>query len=291
MNQTPPATRPVRRQYEDFMHHVLTHGVAKSDRTGTGTLSRVRPPDALRPVADGFPLVTTKKLHVKSIDRLRAAVVPEVATATSAGCRQNAAVTIWDEWADAKTASWVRSTASSGADWTTARRRPRRPDLRTAAADQDQPRHSRRIIVSAWNVADLPKMKLGTLPLRSSRPPWRRAPRRDSRAGCTCQLYQRSVRRLSWRAVQHRQLCAAHCTMLAQQCGLRARRVHLDGRRLSTSTATTWSRHARQLEREPHPYPVLKIARRPESLFEYVYEDFEVLEYQHHPAIKAPVAV
>ena len=279
---TPPAARPVRRQYEDFMRHVRTHGVAKSDRTGTGTLS-VFGHQMRFDLAEGFPLVTTKKVHLKSIIL---ELLWFLRGDSNVGWLQERGCTIWDEWA--------RDDGELGPVYGVQWRSWPAPDgghvdqiaevVHQLQANPD----SRRIIVSAWNVAELPKMALapchaffqfyvapGAVP---------GAPGRLS-----CQLYQRSAdiflgvpfNIASYALLTH---------MLAQQCGLEPGEFIWTG-----GDCHIYRNHLEQVDtqlaREPLPYPVLNIRRRPASVFDYAYEDFEVLDYQHHPAIKAPVAV
>jgi thymidylate synthase len=282
MNLNPPSTRPVRRQYEDFMRHVRLNGVAKADRTGTGTLS-VFGHQMRFDLAEGFPLVTTKKVHLKSIIL---ELLWFLRGDSNVGWLQERGCTIWDEWA--------REDGELGPVYGVQWRSWPRPDgghvdqiaevVQQLQANPD----SRRIIVSAWNVAELPKMALapchaffqfyvapGAVPGTPGR--------------LSCQLYQRSAdiflgvpfNIASYALLTH---------MLAQQCGLEPGEFIWTG-----GDCHIYRNHLEQVDtqlaREPHPYPVLNIRRRPASVFDYAYEDFEVLEYQHHPAIKAPVAV
>ena len=280
MNALPP--RPVRSQYEDFMRHVRDHGVAKGDRTGTGTTS-VFGHQMRFDLNEGFPLVTTKKVHLKSI-------ILELLwfLRGDANVRwlQERGVTIWNEWA--------RADGDLGPVYGVQWRAWPTPD----GGHIDQIAHvveqlrvnpdSRRIIVSAWNVAELSKMAL--LPCHAffqfyvapaSAP--------GARARLSCQLYQRSAdiflgvpfNIASYALLTH---------MLAQQCDLDVGDFVWTG-----GDCHIYANHREQvdlqLSRTPYPYPVLHLKRRPPSIFDYAYEDFEVLEYQHHPAIKAPVAV
>jgi thymidylate synthase len=282
MNLNPPSTRPVRRQYEDFMRHVRLNGVAKADRTGTGTLS-VFGHQMRFDLAEGFPLVTTKKVHLKSIIL---ELLWFLRGDSNVGWLQERGCTIWDEWA--------REDGELGPVYGVQWRSWPRPDgghvdqiaevVQQLQANPD----SRRIIVSAWNVAELPKMALapchaffqfyvapGAVPGTPGR--------------LSCQLYQRSAdiflgvpfNIASYALLTH---------MLAQQCGLEPGEFIWTG-----GDCHIYRNHLEQVDtqlaREPHPYPVLNIRRRPASVFDYAYEDFEVLEYQHHPAIKAPVAI
>jgi thymidylate synthase len=280
-------TRPVRTQYEDFMRHVFTHGVPKADRTGTGTRS-VFGHQMRFDLNEGFPLVTTKKVHFKSI---ALELLWFLRGDGNARWLQERGVTIWDEWADPATGDLGPVYGVQWRSWPAPS--PENPSghvdqiaevVRQLKTNPD----SRRIVVSAWNVAELPKMALlpchaffqfyvapGTAP---------GAPGRLS-----CQLYQRSAdvflgvpfNIASYALLTH---------LLAQQCDLGVGDFVWTG-----GDCHIYDNHVEQvrtqLEREPYPYPTLRIARRPPSVFDYAYEDFEIADYRHHPAIKAPVAV
>jgi thymidylate synthase len=275
-------TRPVRSQYEDFMRLVRDRGRFKADRTGTGTTS-VFGHQMRFDLSEGFPLVTTKKVHLKSIILellwfLRGD--SNVAWLQERGC------TIWDEWA--------RPDGELGPVYGVQWRSWPTPGgghvdqiaevVRQLRTDPD----SRRIIVSAWNVADLGKMAL--MPCHALfqfyvAPP--EAP--GGRGKLSCQLYQRSAdiflgvpfNIASYALLTH---------MLAQQCDLDVGDFIWTG-----GDCHLYANHGEQvdtqLQRTPFPYPTLHIRRRPPSILDYAYDDFEVLDYQHHPAIKAPVAV
>ncbi|MFO1271655.1 MAG: thymidylate synthase [Rubrivivax sp.] len=269
-------TRPIRSQYEDFMRHVHQHGVAKSDRTGTGTKS-VFGHQMRFDLAEGFPLVTTKKVHLKSIIL---ELLWFLRGDGNARWLQERGVTIWDEWAHPETGDLGPVYGVQWRSWPT-------PDgghvdqiaevVKQLKANPD----SRRIIVSAWNVADLPKMAL--MPCHAFFQFY------VAEGKLSCQLYQRSAdiflgvpfNIASYALLTH---------MLAQQCDLQPGDFIWTG-----GDCHIYRNHeaqvTEQLSRAPYPYPVLNIRRRPPSIFDYDYEDFEVLEYQHHPAIKAPVAV
>ena len=274
--------RPIRSQYEDFMRHVQGHGVPKGDRTGTGTRS-VFGHQMRFDLNEGFPLVTTKKVFWK-------AVVLELLWFlrgdSNAKWLQERGVTIWDEWAGpdgdlgpvygVQWRNWP--TADGGHIDQIAQ------VVQQLKANPD----SRRIIVSAWNVADLPKMALmpchaffqfyvapGDTPA--------------ARGRLSCQLYQRSAdiflgvpfNIASYALLTH---------MLAQQCDLDVGDFVWTG-----GDCHIYSNHqeqvAMQLSREPRPYPTLALKRRPASIFDYEFEDFELQGYDPHPLIKAPVAV
>ncbi len=279
---TMTATRPVRSQYEDFMRLVRDHGVTKGDRTGTGTRS-VFGHQMRFDLNEGFPLVTTKKVHLKSIILellwfLRGE--RNVRWLQERGC------TIWDEWAaddgdlgpvyGVQWRSWP--TTDGGTIDQIAE------VVRTLRSNPD----SRRIIVSAWNVADLPKMAL--MPCHAFFQFYvAPAPEPGGRGRLSCQLYQRSAdiflgvpfNIASYALLTH---------MLAQQCDLDVGDFIWTG-----GDCHIYDNHVEQVEtqlaRTPYPYPTLQIRRQPASILDYAYDDFEVLDYQHHPAIKAPVAV
>jgi thymidylate synthase len=274
--------RPVRSQYEDFMRHVRDHGVAKRDRTGTGTTS-VFGQQLRFDLREGFPLVTTKKVHLRSIIL---ELLWFLRGDGNARWLQERGVTIWDEWAAAD-GSLGPVYGVQWRSWPT-------PDgghidqiarvVQQLKTDPD----SRRIIVSAWNVAALPDMAL--LPCHALFQFYvTPAVGPGERGRLSCQLYQRSAdiflgvpfNIASYALLTH---------MLAQQCDLDVGDFIWTG-----GDCHLYSNHAEQVElqlsRTPFPYPTLQITRRPASIFDYANEDFAVLDYQHHPAIKAPVAV
>jgi thymidylate synthase len=262
-------------QYEDFMRHVYEHGQAKTDRTGTGTRS-VFGYQMRFDLAQGFPLVTTKKLHTKSIF---IELLWFLSGNSNVRWLQERGVSIWDEWADAQ----GELGPVYGVQW----RSWPAPD--GGSIDQisqviEQIRRnpdSRRLIVSAWNVGDIPRMAL---------PPCHAFFQFYVAAGrLSCQLYQRSAdiflgvpfNIASYALLTH---------MVAQQCDLQPGDFVWTG-----GDCHLYSNHFEQaqlqLSRSPYPYPRLHIRRKPASIFDYEYEDFEVLDYQAHPHIKAPVAV
>ena len=274
--------RPVRSQYEDFMRHVDTHGVFKSDRTGTGTKS-VFGHQMRFDLNEGFPLVTTKKVHLRSI-------IQELLWFLTGSSNNNwlkeRGVTIWDEWA--------REDGDLGPVYGVQWRSWPTPDgghidqisevIKTLKTNPD----SRRIIVSAWNVAELSKMAL--MPCHAFFQFYVAPPQTPGERGrLSCQLYQRSAdiflgvpfNIASYALLTH---------MVAQQCELDVGDFIWTG-----GDCHIYSNHAEQvalqLSRTPYPYPTLRIKRKPTSIFDYQYEDFEVLDYRHHDPIKAPVAV
>jgi thymidylate synthase len=263
------------RQYEDFMRHVYEHGVAKTDRTGTGTRSAFGYQMRFD-LAQGFPLITTKKLHTKSIF---IELLWFLRGDSNVRWLQERGVTIWDEWADADGnlgpvygVQWRSWPTPDG----------RHIDQISQLLEQiRQNPDSRRLIVSAWNVADIPRMAL---------PPCHAFMQFYVAQGkLSCQLYQRSAdiflgvpfNIASYALLTH---------LVAQQCDLEVGDFVWTG-----GDCHLYSNHFEQVElqlsREPYPYPKLRIKRRPASIFEYEYEDFEIVDYQCHPHIKAPVAV
>jgi thymidylate synthase len=257
------------------MRHVREHGTHKTDRTGTGTLS-VFGHQMRFDLSEGFPLVTTKKIHLKS-------VVHELlwflrGDTNTAYLRANG-VTIWDEWADAN----GDLGPVYGKQW----RSWPIPD--GGAIDQmsevlkqlrTQP-DSRRIIVSAWNVGELSKMAL--MPCHAFFQFY------VAEGRLSCQLYQRSAdiflgvpfNIASYALLTH--MIAAQCDLGVGDFVWTGGDCHLYLNHLEQADL--------QLSREPFPLPQLVLQRRPPTLFDYVFEDFEFRNYQHHPAIRAPVAV
>jgi thymidylate synthase len=269
---TPPA---IPTPYEDFMRHVYEHGVAKSDRTGTGTRS-VFGHQMRFDLRAGFPLITTKKVHFKSI---AIELLWFLRGDSNVRWLQQQGVTIWDEWA--------RADGDLGPVYGVQWRSWPTPDgghidqiarvVQQLKTDPD----SRRIIVSAWNVAELPKMALA--PCHAFFQFYVAGGR------LSCQLYQRSAdiflgvpfNIASYALLTH---------MLAQQCELQVGDFVWTG-----GDCHIYDNHVEQvktqLAREARPYPTLVLRRRPPSIFDYVYEDFEIQGYDPHPGIKAPVAV
>jgi thymidylate synthase len=265
--------------YLELMRHVLHHGTPKSDRTGTGTRS-VFGWQMRFNLADGFPLVTTKKLHTKSIIH---ELLWFLRGETNIASLKAAGVSIWDEWADAE----GNLGPVYGKQWR-AWPAPTAEDPK-AAIDQmqqllDQIRNnpdSRRLIVSAWNVSDIPQMALA--PCHAFFQFYVAGGR------LSCQLYQRSAdiflgvpfNIASYALLMH---------MVAQQTGLEVGDFVWTG-----GDCHLYENHLEQareqLSRQPFALPTLLINRKPESLYDYAYEDFTILNYQCHPAIKAPVAV
>jgi thymidylate synthase len=263
------------RQYLDFLRHIRTHGARKDDRTGTGTLS-VFGYQMRFDLNDGFPLVTTKKLHLRSIIY---ELLWFLRGETNIKYLKDHDVSIWDEWADAQ-GDLGPVYGKQWRGWPTADGRHIDQLSQVVQTLKSNP-NSRRILVSAWNVGELEKMAL--LPCHALFQFYVA----DGRL--SCQLYQRSADALlgvpfniaSYALLTH---------VLAQQCDLQLGEFVWTG-----GDCHLYLNHLEQadlqLTRAPYALPRLKLRRRPPSLFEYEYQDFEISDYQFHAAIKAPIAV
>lgn len=263
------------KQYHDLLSHILDHGVHKEDRTGTGTIS-VFGYQMRFDLSEGFPCITTKKLHLRSIIH---ELLWFIKGETNIAYLKDNGVSIWDEWADANGelgpvygSQWRSWPAPDG----------RQIDQITQVIDQikNNP-DSRRMIVSAWNVGLIDQMAL---------PPCHAFFQFYVANGkLSCQLYQRSAD--TFLGVPFNIASYALLTMmLAQVCGLQPGEfVHTLG------DAHLYSNHIEQaklqLTREFRPLPTMKINPEIKNLFDFTYEDFELLNYDPHPHIKAPVAV
>ncbi len=268
--------------YLDFMRHVYEHGVVKTDRTGTGTRS-VFGYQMRFDLADGFPMLTTKKLHTKSIFH---ELLWFLSGSTNTQYLKENGVSIWDEWADEdgelgpvygyQWRSWP-TPAGEHVD-----------QIAQLIRDIKGNPDSRRLIVSAWNVADIPRMALPpchalfqfyVAPLAVG----------ETRRRLSCQLYQRSAdiflgvpfNIASYALLTH---------LVAEQTGLDVGDFVWTG-----GDCHLYLNHLEQVEtqlaRNPHALPKLVIKRQPGSIFDYLYEDFEIVDYVALPHIKAPVAV
>ena len=263
------------RQYLEFMRHVKEHGAVKTDRTGTGTLS-VFGYQMRFDLQEGFPLLTTKKVHLKSIIH---ELLWFLQGSTNIAYLKEHGVTIWDEWADAN----GNLGPVYGYQWRSWPA-PNGEHIDQIAQVMDQIRHnpdSRRMIVSAWNVADVPNMKL---------PPCHALFQFYVAGGkLSCQLYQRSAD--IFLGVPFNIASYALLTMMvAQVTGLKPGDfVHTLG------DAHLYSNHLEQarlqLTREPRPLPSMELSPGVKSLFDYKFEDFRLAGYDPHPGIKAPIAV
>jgi len=263
------------RAYLDLMRQILEHGSRKSDRTGTGTLSLFGP--QLRfDLAQGFPLLTTKKVHTKSIVH---ELLWFLKGETNVRYLRENGVTIWDEWANAA-GELGPVYGYQWRSWPT-------PDgrhidqLGQVIAELRGNPNSRRLVVSAWNVADLPKMAL--------QPCHTLFQFYVADGKLSCQMYQRSAD--FFLGVPFNIASYALLTlMVAQVCGLMPGEfVHTMG---DTHLYLNHLEQAReQLAREPRPLPVLRINPEVRDLFAFRFEDFSLENYHPHPAIRAPVAV
>lgn len=268
---------PIQTQYEDFLAHVLEHGTPKHDRTGTGTYS-VFGHQMRYDLTKGFPLITTKKVFTKAII---VELLWFLRGDSNVKWLQERGCTIWDEWA--------REDGDLGPVYGVQWRSWPTPDgghidqIAEVVKQLKTNPDSRRIIVSAWNVADLGKMAL--MPCHALFQFY------VADGKLSCQLYQRSgdlflgipFNVASYALLTH---------MLAQQCDLEVGDFVWTG-----GDCHIYSNHVEQVrlqlsrKDEAYPFPTLRIKRRPASIFDYEIDDFEFLNYQHHPAIKAPVAV
>jgi thymidylate synthase len=263
------------RQYLDLLQHILDHGEPKRDRTGTGTLS-VFGHQMRFDLGAGFPLVTTKKLHLKSIVH---ELLWFLNGDTNIGYLRDHGVRIWDEWADEQGdlgpiygAQWRSWPAPDG---------ERIDQIARAVRQIREDPDSRRIVVSTWNVAELPKMAL--LPCHVLFQFY------VSQGRLSCQLYQRSAD--TFLGVPFNIASYALLTMMvAQVTDLAAGEfVHTFG---DAHLYTNHLEQARlQLSREPRPLPTLQLNPDVRSIFGFTFEDFAVEGYDPHPHIKAKVAV
>jgi thymidylate synthase len=263
------------RAYLDLMQHVLDHGTHKSDRTGTGTTS-VFGYQMRFDLTQGFPLVTTKKCHLKSIIH---ELLWFLQGSTNTKYLKDNGVSIWDEWAD-ENGELGPVYGKQWRSWETVDGRTIDQIWDTVEQIKHNP-DSRRIIVSAWNVGELNRMALA--PCHAFFQFY------VADGKLSCQLYQRSAD--IFLGVPFNIASYALLTMMmAQVCGLKAGDfVHTFG------DAHLYSNHMEQtreqLSREPRPLPTMKINPAMKDIFGFKFEDFTLEGYDPHPAIKAPVAV
>lgn len=264
------------RPYLDLLRHVLEHGTYKADRTGTGTWS-IFGAQTRYPLSDGFPLVTTKKVHLKSIVY---ELLWFIRGETNVRWLQQHGVTIWDEWANKETGDLGRVYGAQWTDWRSFDGRSINQLKDVVSQIRSNP-DSRRLIVSAWNPGELHQMAL---------PPCHAFFQfYVSEGRLSCQLYQRSAD--LFLGVPFNIASYALLTlMVAQVTGLRPGEfIHTLG------DAHIYSNHVdqvrTQLAREPRPLPRMQLNPERRELEEFVYEDFQLLGYDPHPPIKAPVAV
>lgn len=274
-SKTGERTQSEMKQYLDLMKHALGHGAHKGDRTGIGTVS-IFGYQMRFDLSQGFPLATTKKLHLKSIIY---ELLWFLRGETNVKYLTDHGVTIWNEWADGNGdlgpvygAQWRSWRAADG----------RAIDQVTDLIEQIKTNpNSRRLIISAWNVGELDRMRL--------QPCHALFQFYVADGKLSCQLYQRSAdiflgvpfNIASYALLTH---------MIAQQCDLEVGEFIWTG-----GDCHIYLNHLEQaklqISRDPFPSPQLIIKRKPESIFDYRFEDFEIANYQSHPGISAPVAV
>lgn len=263
------------RQYHQLLQHILDNGVQKSDRTGTGTISTFGYQMRFD-LQEGFPLVTTKKIHLKSIIH---ELLWFLKGATNTAYLKEHGVSIWDEWADENGElgpvygkQWRSWEGAGGVEI---------DQIKDLIHQIKTNPDSRRLIVSAWNVADLPKMAL--MPCHTLFQFY------VAEGKLSCQLYQRSAD--VFLGVPFNIASYALLTMMiAQVCGLQyGDFIHTFG------DVHIYNNHLEQvklqLSREPYPLPKMKLNPEVKDIFGFRFEDFTLENYQSHPAIKAPVAV
>lgn len=276
------------KQYLDLLKHIMDNGVDKGDRTGTGTRS-VFGYQMRFDLQEGFPLVTTKKLHIRSILH---ELLWFLKGDTNIGYLKENGVRIWDEWADEN----GELGPVYGKQWTAWDK----PDGGTINQIEEvidtikNNPNSRRMIVSAWNPADLPdesvspqeNVKQGRMALATCHAFFQFY---VANGKLSCQLYQRSADTFlgvpfniaSYALLVH---------MIAQQTGLEVGEFVWTGGDVHLYN-NTMDQAKLQIQREPHPLPKLSIKRRPSSIFDYEFDDFEIVDYVSHPHIKAQVSV
>jgi len=263
------------KNYLDLLADVLEHGTEKTDRTGTGTIS-VFGRQLRFDLSAGFPLLTTKRLHIKSIVH---ELIWFLSGETNIQYLRDNGVKIWDAWADEE-GNLGPVYGSQWRTWIAADGRTIDQISEVIAQIKNNP-DSRRHLVNAWNVGEVDNMAL---------PPCHYAFQFYVAGGkLSCMFQMRSTDTFlglpfniaSYALLTH---------MVAQQCGLDVGELIYTG-----GDVHIYSNHVeqvkQQLEREPYPLPRLEIKRKPDSIFDYRFEDFEFVGYQFHPTIKAPIAV
>ena len=262
-------------QYLELLRHILDHGTSKTDRTGTGTIScfgyQMR-----FDLSEGFPLVTTKKVHLKSIIH---ELLWFIKGETNIAYLKENGVSIWNEWADED----GELGPVYGKQWRSWEGRDGKviDQLSELIAQINSNPDSRRLIISAWNVADLPEMAL--MPCHTLFQFY------VAGGKLSCQLYQRSADvflGVPFNIASY----ALFTMMIAQACDLQPGEfIHTFG------DVHIYNNHLEQvklqLTRDPYPLPQMKLNRDVKDIFSFTYADFELVNYQSHPAIKAPVAV
>jgi thymidylate synthase len=263
------------RPYLDFLQHILNQGQAKADRTGTGTLS-IFAYQMRFDLSVGFPLVTTKKLHLKSIIY---ELLSFLRGDTNIRYLNEHQVTIWDEWADSA-GNLGPIYGKQWRSWLTTDQKIIDQISQLIEQIKANP-DSRRLIVSAWNVGELAKMALPPCHLLFQF--------YVANSRLSCQLYQRSAD--AFLGVPFNIASYALLThMIAQQCNLQVGEFIWTG-----GDCHIYSNHLEQvncqLSRQPYKVPQLNILRKPKTLFDYVFDDFSLVDYKCHSLIKAAVAV
>lgn len=263
------------RNYLELLEDIMENGTPKEDRTGTGTIS-VFGRQLRFDLSKGFPLLTTKRIHIKSVVH---ELLWFLSGETNVRYLKENGVTIWDEWAD--------DNGDLGPVYGSQWRNWEAPDgthidqIANVIESIKKNPDSRRHIVSAWNVAEIEQMKL---------PPCHFVFQFYVADGkLSCMLTMRSVD--TFLGLPFNIACYALLThMVAQQCGLTPGEFVWSG-----GDVHIYSNHLEQvktqLEREPYELPELLIKRKPDTIFDYKFEDFEFVDYKHHPGIKAPVAI
>ena len=262
-------------QYLDYLRHIMTHGQDKTDRTGIGTRS-IFGYQMRFALQAGFPLVTTKKLHIKSIIY---ELLWFLRGETNIRYLQEHGVSIWNEWADTE-GNLGPIYGKQWRSWKAANGKTIDQISHIITEIQTNP-NSRRLIVNAWNVGELEEMALVPCHLLFQFSVCQNR--------LSCQLYQRSAD--SFLGVPFNIASYALLThMIAQQCNLEVGEFIWTG-----GDCHIYHNHIEQinlqLTREPLPLPSLKISRKPETIFNYCYEDFEIVNYQAHPHISGTVAI
>ena len=274
------------KQYEDFLRFVYQNGTEKSDRTGTGTKSWFG--GQMRfDLRNSFPLITTKKVHLKSIIY---ELLWFIRGDTNIGYLKDHGVSIWDEWADAEGnlgpvygKQWRSWQGANGETY---------DQLKEVIQLLKTNPDSRRIIISAWNVADIPRMALAPCHCLFQfyvTPPTSEQQEKGLKGSLSCQLYQRSAD-LFLGVPFNIASYALFTLMMARECQMEAGEfVHTFG------DAHIYSNHYEQVElqlsRDPRPYPSMALNPDKKSIFDFDYEDFVLTDYDPHPGIKAPIAV
>lgn len=267
--------------YEDLLADVLENGAVTTDRTGTGTRS-VFGRQLRFDLAESFPLITTKRVHFRSV---ALELLWFLRGESNVRWLQERGVTIWDEWAD-EDGELGPVYGVQWRSWPT----PDGGHIDQIARVVEQIRanpHSRRHIVTAWNPAEVDEM---ALPPCHALFQFHVTPDPDGDPGrLSCQLYQRSAD-LFLGVPFNIASYALLTVMVAEQTGLTPSELIWTG-----GDCHIYANHEdqvrEQLSREPYPYPQLVLRRTPQDIFSYELEDFELVDYQHHPTIKAPIAV